>query len=333
MIDALFDEVDAALRDRVGWAMYDRAKVLERLGRPLDAEAAFDEIIERFGAADGVASLHAIRAHVSKAALLNSVERFGEAVGEADSAIIGARRWRGAEAGEQHARAAVIKTFALLHLGREADVLELTEAVVEALADQEHPATRRQVALLLYNRAYALERSGRREEAVLVLEALGERLLADDDDEASAVAAESLLSKGLILTELQRDDEALETFDELRERFGASESPRIQDAVANGLWAQARELAATGEVDHAIETYGWILDRFDEERRSVTVRQAVASSAYEAAILFQRAGLVSQARTMLEGLLSRFGDAVDLDIAAMIADGRRRLGSLPSDDD
>lgn len=333
--ESAYDEVvsrfgdldDPGLRASVGWAMYDKAKLCERLGRVDEALAIYDEIVSRFPASGGeIASAHSPRARVSKAALLNTTNRFALAIIEADKAISESLGRQG-EFEEQLARASLVKSYSLAELGQYSAILEVADLAFDALKDARDRGTRQQLALLVYNRAHALDKLGRKAEAAVVYRSAAALMAQDGDEWLQTTHASATLNEGMTLIELGRVGDGIEALDRLWPLLGESADTAVRAAVAKGAWAKARALSESGDPNGAVECYLAILGQFDDDSPP-TIQTVVAHAAYECGVLYERHGLHDEALTMLTGFIDRFRDVDGLDVFDLLEDAKRRVDVL-----
>jgi tetratricopeptide (TPR) repeat protein len=238
----------SAARIEAAQALVDRGIAFMVAGRPMEAVAAYDEVLLRFGDADSPRlAEQAARALVEKAFALALNDRDAEAIVLTNALIARLREDRAPHQPFLLAAALLNKGQALFNQGRCEEAVEVYDTLIAYYQDTHEPALRRCLALALVNKSEALGQLGSAEEAVAVFDELVAHY-ADDAiealDEAAArfkTATDSglreqlvavLYKRALVFAALHRHVEAAAAIDELIARFPDDDSPLISHVVS-----------------------------------------------------------------------------------------------------
>jgi tetratricopeptide (TPR) repeat protein len=259
------------------------------------------------------------RALINNAAILNELERCGEAIkvydevdnryGTADQAALRALG----------ATALVNKGEILDDLKRSDEAIELYDKVVSQYGTEEELVLRAPVARALCNKGHSLKELGRGNEAIAASNDVVSRYGTASEPELRQHVARALVTKGASLTALGRSDKAIATSnDEVILSMTLSDGrvipyytdedleQRIRDAPA--LLAKGVSLDELGRHDEAVAIYDKVVSYAEGISQFRSASQQLRQYAAKAR-LKRRACLNRQAITVYDEVIRRYGTA------------------------
>ncbi|MBI3693689.1 MAG: SIR2 family protein [Acidobacteria bacterium] len=270
---------DLPLQERAAKAFLYKGITLGSLGRPLEAIAAYDEVVRRFeDAVEAGLREQVAEALVNKGFTLGALNRSEEAIAVYDEAV---RRFGDAvEAGlrERVARALVSKGFRLGALNRSEEGIAVYDEVVRRFGDAVEAGLREEVAEALVNKGFRLGALNRSEEEIAVYDEVVRRFGDAVEAGLREQVARALVNKGFTLGDLNRSEEEIAVYDEVVRRFGDAVEASLRKQVAKALngigfaalcaakqsWASGDEQSARARLSYAGMRIAASLERWPE---------------------------------------------------------------------
>ncbi len=289
------------------------------LDRPDAADAAWEQLIDRFGASDALEiRVSVANASANKGALYGQLGELEAAVAVFDEVVV---RFGADDAQELQtvlARTLASKAIALEHLGEHAAAVAACNETVMRFSESDAPEIQGMVATALATKATVLGWLGEVEAAAAVFDEVLERFGTSDAPEVQLPIAQALLSK-VVASEPLGDAQAMVTTNEaLIKRFDASDSPGLQLAVAIAWVNKASALGRLGKTDDAIMICDQVVERFGAGD-SPEVRLLVAMALNCKAGLHLQAGNAAEAVAAWDRISKRFGDCEAPELSTQVA--------------
>ena len=234
-----------------------------RLDQPEAAAAAWEQVIERFGASDAPEIRGSVAAAwVSRGALHGQRGELEEAVAVFDEIVVLFGASNLPEIQALLAKTLVNKAIVLEQLGEHAAAAAACDDTVARFSGSDAPEIQGMVATALANKAVALQRLGEVEVATAAFDEVLERFGTSDAPEVQQPIVEALLSKVYVSGPLGDARATIAASDALLERFDASDSPEVQFPVAMARVAKASALGRLGKADVSIMICDEVVERF-----------------------------------------------------------------------
>jgi tetratricopeptide (TPR) repeat protein len=253
---------EAALRETVAMALYNKGTALSELERYEDAIAAYGDFVARFAGAAVSAREPVAMALINKGYMLGALGRHDDAIATYDDVVA---RFVGAvepTVREQVATALVNKGNRLVALGRNDDAIAAYDDVVARFAGATEPTVREQLVKALVNKGNRLVAFGRNNEAIAIYDDVVARFDGTSEPLLREGIARALVGKGYSLGDLGRPDEAIAAYDEVIARFTGVAEPSLREQVARALVGKGYRLGDLGRDDEAIAVYNDVVARF-----------------------------------------------------------------------
>ena len=239
--------------------------LLDEMGRPADAVAAYEEVIDRFGND----AIPAVRTQVARA-LFGRGDRWEILISPmmrsppttSCSRALATTPPRGC-ASRPPRRWSTRPSRSDAWSGRRTRSPSTT--CCSRASATTPPGLREQIAKALVGKAITLGRLERPEDAIAVYDVLLARF---GDDPAPGVreqAAKALVGKGVALGELERPEDEIAVYDELVARFGDDLTPGVREQAAAALLNKAITLGRLERPEDEIAVYDELLARFGDD--------------------------------------------------------------------
>lgn len=250
-----------------------------RLDRSASAMAAWNSVIERFGASEAPeVRLPVAMAWAHKGALHAQIGEYPAAVAACDEVVA---RFSDSDAPKIQgmvAEAMAHKAAALEQLGEPEAALATFDEVIERFGASDASEVRAPVARALLSKVIAPGPLGDAEATIAASEALTERFDASEAPEVQLPVAMALANKAFALGQLGRTDAAIAICDEVIERFGAGDPPEVRLPVAMALNCKAGLLGLLGDTAEAVTAWDQVIKHFgDSDAPELQGQVAVAS--------------------------------------------------------
>ena len=257
------DFATVAAASAVAKTLFGKATALAEGGRLEEAQAAWDEVVLKFGASEARADLDQVsmalvnkgkalgrlgRAEDALAAWNDVVRRFGTGDGEVMPTAV--------------ATALLCKGGLLADLGRPAEALAALDEVVARFGAGGVRALDGAVANALIGRAVALVELDRPRDALASCDEVLGRFGARRDPALLGEVAAAMVGRGHALVALNRPGEAMAAWGETAERFGTAGALRVQEQVAAALSNRGTALFQSGSAEEALVDFEAVVLRY-----------------------------------------------------------------------
>jgi tetratricopeptide (TPR) repeat protein len=292
-------------------ALSNKGLRLSQLGRSLEALAAYDDLVARFGKMTNLSlRAHVAKALINKGATLGALGRNEDAIVNYDDLLVRFGAATEIALREYVARALFDKGVALGRIGRSEDECAAYDDLLTRFATATELPLREHVAMALINKGGGFGRLGRSEEAIAVYDDLLIRFGTAPELPLREHVAMALLNKGVALSKLGRNEDAMAVYDDLLVRFGtATELPLLQH-VAGALVHKGIALGAMGHGERAIAAYNDLLIRFGTAS-GLPLREHVAVALFNKGIKLGELGRKEEEIAVYDDLLVRFDAAME----------------------
>jgi tetratricopeptide (TPR) repeat protein len=328
---------DEDTQRRIARAGLYEALTLANRSRFDEAVAAYDQVVQRFGASP----LPLVQEQVagtlfSKGATLSSLGRYDEAVVAYDA--LAARFSGSTEANvlEQVAKGLNNKGTALMALDGSDAVLAPFDEVVRLIAERPEPALQRQVAIAYFNKGVHVGSLGRIEESIADYDQVIGRFSASDDLILRQQVAKAMLNRGVQMGSLDRHDESLADYDEVVRRNAGTDDAELQDQVALALVNKGIRLSALGRPLDEIGAYDQVVQMFGAAVRPFIAGQ-VARALLNKGVVLGTLDRSEEALAVYDDIVARYGSQNDPNLravtAAALVNAAYRLSALERHDD
>ena len=296
-----------------------KAVACAHLGQPEAATAAWEQVIERFGASDAPAvRIPVAKAWANRGALHGHLGEYDAVVAVGDEFV---RRFAAAAEPEIQtlvARTLASKAAALEQLGEHAAAVAASDETVARFGDSDAPEIQGAVATALASKADVLERLGEPAAATAAFGEVLERFGDSDASEVQGPVVRALFSKVIASGPLGDANATIAASDELIERFDASDSPEVQLPVAVARVNKAVALGQLGETDAAIAICDEVVERFGADD-SPEARLPVAMALNCQANLQLQTDNTAAAVATWDQVIERFGNSDALELSPLVA--------------
>ena len=278
------------------------------LGQPEAAVAAWEQVIERFGASHAPEVRHAVAmAWANKGTLHGQLGEPEAAVAACDKMLEHFGASDRPEIQAPVAMALVSKGTALGQIGNTDAAMVMFDEVVERFGASGVPEAQAAVAGALVGKGHVLERSGNAEAALAVFGEVVTRFGDKDVPEIRALVATALVDQGAALDQLGEAG-AVAAFDEVIERFGTDDAPEIQADVARALLHKVVAQGPLGDAEATIAACDALIERFDESD-APEIQLPVAMAWTNKAFALGQLGNAQAAIAICDEVVRRFGDS------------------------
>ena len=295
----------------IAWAFLMKAVAHEALGDSEAAIAAFDEVIERFGASEAPE----IQVLMAEALFYKGVTQLGEpeaAIAAFDEMI---ERFGASEAPEiQVLMAKALFYKGATQLGEPEAAIAAFDEVIERFGASEVLEIQVLMAKALFYKGVTREDLGDFEAAIAAFDEVIERFGASEAPEIQVLMAKALFYKGV--THLGEPEAAIAAFDEVIERFGASEAPEIQVLMAKALFYKG--VTQLGEPEAAIAAFDEVIERFGASE-APEIQVLMAEALFYKGVARGKLGDFEAAIAAFDEVIERFGASEVLEIQVLMA--------------
>ena len=298
-----------------------------RMSRPEAAVAAWEQVIERFGASHAPEVRHAVAiAWANKGILHGQLGEPEAAVAACDEMLQHFGASDRPEIQAPIARALGNKGVALGQIGNADAAMVMFDEVVERFGANSVPEVQAAVAGALVGKGHVFERNGNAEAALAVFGEVVTRFGDNDVPEIRALVATALADKGAALEQLGDAGAATAASDELIERFGTDDAPEIQAKVARALLHRVGAPGPLGDAEATIAASDALIERFDASDVP-DVWPPVAMAWVNKAFALGQLGRTEAAIAICDEVVRRFGDsdAPEVQEQVAVASFNRRL--------
>jgi tetratricopeptide (TPR) repeat protein len=319
----------------VAQALMKKAFQLGALERSEDAIAVCNEVVDRFGAAEGLALREGVAsALIYKGIWLSKLQRSEDAIAAYDDVL---KRFGSAQEPtlrERVARALINKGIRLGALARSEDAIAVYDDVVSRFGEDEELKVREGVARALVNKGTRLGSLGRSEEAIAVYEQVVSRFGTAEAHSLLEQVGRALINKGFRLGLLGRSEEAIAIYGEVVSRFGETDDPALRERVARALANKGARLSLLGRNEEAVAVYNEILSRFRADKE-LALREQVARALTNKGFGLGLLGRNEEAITVYDEVVNFFGTSeipeIREQVEAALLNKGVRLGALGRD--
>lgn len=304
-----------ATQKQVAQALLNESGVLHQLGKPVEALAASDEMLGRFGASSDPEVLQWVALAVyNKGLALMILGRVEEALSTINDDLIKRLEGDSNPQVREYAPAALyFKGTALLSLGRFDEALTiLADGLIKRLESATNPQVRGLASAAEYNRGLALLDLGRFDDALAMFDDnLVKRLEASNLPQVSALVPAAQYNRGVALLNLARFDEALVAFDDdVIKRLEASTLPQVRELVPAAIYSRGVALLYLGRFEEALAALdeGLIENLEGATRREV--RELAPAARFNRGVALLNLGRFDDALALFnDALVERLGAA------------------------
>ena len=295
-----------------------------RLDRPEEADAVWEQLIERFGASDAPEiRVSVAKAWANRGALQVQLRELEAGVATCDETVA---RFSDSDAPEIQgtvATALVTKAIALEWLGEVKAAAAAIDEVLERFGTSDAPEVQQPIARALLSKVFASEPLGDAQATITASDALIKRFDASDLPEIQSSVAMAWVNKASALGRLGETDDAIMICDQVVERFKAGDPPEVRLPVAMALNFKASLHLQAGNTAEAVAAWDRISERFgSSEEPELSVQ--VALSTISKRLARGQPGDLGEVMTIYDGVVESFGESVAaqirLPIAALLTD-------------
>jgi tetratricopeptide (TPR) repeat protein len=310
-LEALDSAIEAQVDDIAARAGILRGIVLWSQERREDADAAYQQVIDRYGeATDPSLRVAAAGALIWQAMMKggeDAVARYQRVIDTyGDDPDRGVRR--------QVAWALQLQGTALRGLRRSDDALAAQQRVIDHYGADPEPGFRGIVAEAVRGQGDVLKDLGRPEDALAAYQRVIDRYGDAPEDSAHRVALEALRRQGDVLKDLGRPEDALAAYQRVIDRAGDHPDEVERGVVAQALRGQGDVLKKLGRPEDALVAYQRVIDRHDKGSDRPFLREQKVWALYEQGTVLKELGRWDDAVASYQQVVARYGD--DLDAAS-----------------
>ncbi len=261
--------------DDFGFARFNEAYALGKLGRQQDAIAAYDAVIERYDSKNEPELREwAVIARVNKGVELAQSEKLKEAIDVWDDVI---QRYE--DSTEPTLQAHVInarfkKAHVLGQLGRRPEAIAVYDAVITRHEASTAPELQEWVARALVNKGVEIALSEQFQKAIDIWDDVIQRFGASEVPALQEHVANALYNKASALMPLGQYGAVIAACDDLIERYDQDERPEMREIIRSAYFYKARAYARMGQTQQAFSALqamhlaGYLLDFAEIEQHS-----------------------------------------------------------------
>jgi len=298
---------DAVVQRTVASARLNQGFVLlERLGRPEDALAVYEDLMARLEDADAPQLRDTLsKATAGRLTCLRRLRRVVDA--EELSADVRDAVREQVKQGRKHGDA-----------GEPHEAIALFDEVLAAHAASPHAELRRQCARALAHKAFCLIALERFSEVIAAADTMDACYGADAATAMQEQVALCLQYKSTALDRLGRPEDEMRVHDEIVARWGDSDLPELRGRVAGALFRKGMALRQAGQLKAAVACYDEVIGRTAVARESTLQLWAAKSMINKAKALEKLGDTAGQAKAY-RVLMARFGDSGDVALRERVA--------------
>jgi tetratricopeptide (TPR) repeat protein/predicted transcriptional regulator len=305
--------------EQVANALVNKGIALRTMGKPDEAVATYDSVVERFGSSKNETLLVlVVVALFSKGVALRAMGKPDEAVTAYDSVV---ERF-GSSKNEfllmLVATALFIKGVTMRAMGKPDEEVAAYDSVVERFGSSDNESFLEKVAGVLCLKGGTLRAMGKPDEAVTAYDSVVERFGASEDERLLEKVATALVNKGITLGAMGKPAEAVTAFDSVVERFGASEDERLLEKVAKALVNKGATLRAMGKPDVAVTAFDSVVERFGDSEDE-RLLEGVARALVNKGVTLGDMGKPHEEVTAYDSVVERFGASEDERLLELVA--------------
>jgi tetratricopeptide (TPR) repeat protein len=310
---SLRDESDPHLRDIMGKALVNLARLAIELNRPVRAVEIYDAVLARFdGATEPRLRDHFGGALASKAATLRGMGSVQDAIRIFDDVVARFSNDPDPVMQVHAARALLGKGVTLGVRGRGTDVLD---EVVVRYGYADDPTLRAQAAEALWWKGSILRPS---DGWVQALDEVITRFAGDP--ELREQVARALVDKAIGFALTGRDDDAATLIDEAVERFADALEPDVRAHAARAMNESGWILRRQGRAAQAAQAFDQIVDRFGRDPE-LKLREQVVAALCHKGLMYELLGQHDHADEAYQQVEERFTNAPELPLQRQLAEG------------
>jgi tetratricopeptide (TPR) repeat protein len=322
---------EAALREEVAKALFNKGLTLGGRGDSAGEIATYDELIARFGEAREPA----LREMIAKALFNKSVTLGDAGDGPGQLAAYDELIARFGEAPESVLRKQVAialfnKGVRLGMGGDSAGEIAVYDEVIARFGEDPEPALRERVAAALYNKGVTLGEGGDAASAITTFDELIARFGEALEPNLRDTIAAALYNRGVAFGERGKSADAIAAYDELFARFGDATEGEGRELVAQALFNKGVQLGAGGDSAGAIATYDELITRFGGAPEP-TIREQVAMALFNKGHKLAVDGDSPGAIATYDDLIARFDEAPEPALREEVAKALFNKGSTLDD--
>ncbi len=241
MIQKFSDSNELFIQDLVARALFNKASMLKKLGKPERAVEVYDNIVKR----NDDRKEPRLRKYVSRALFLKAYDlgKLGcseEAITVYNDIIKRFDSDDGSVSQVQAAETLFNITAELRKLGRTEDILISYDALIEKFSDSGELLVQVQVAKSLLNKAGILLLEFKKlKDAIVVYDKAIELFGNTNELMLQKIITNMTFVKAVVLRESGQIKEAIDVYDDFIERFDGSDEPFLQEHVARALDSKA----------------------------------------------------------------------------------------------
>ncbi|MBN8228073.1 tetratricopeptide repeat protein [Corallococcus macrosporus] len=224
---------EARLKERVAYALFNKAKAFSDAGRFSEAVAAYDDFLTRFGqAVEDVLKERVAGALIGKGLSLEGAGKVADGVAVYEEIV---RRFGGEEQsgmGDMVAVALFRKGSCCYDIGRYVDSVEAYSELIRRIESAPKAGSDGMLALALTGKANSLSDGGRWAESLVVYDEVERRFGEASDSYLRMSVARAMHGKGEALQREGKRSEAIGVYDEIIKRYAGSSEQELKDLVA-----------------------------------------------------------------------------------------------------
>ncbi len=293
--------------------------VLGALGRPVDALAAYSDLVRRFGDAEESFFKQLIaETLVNRGVVLDDLNRHDEGIASYREVVTRFDDARDPELRVQVAAALFNVACSMAELGRSDDQLAAYDEMLRRFEHERGPKMDVLVAKTLMGRGVLLKGAERIDESAAaymkVVEIFGDSL----QPELREIVAAALTYHADALLQAGDFEKALIVSEDLLRRFDHANEIELQQRVAVALINNGRALDRLGRSAEASAAYDAVTIRFSD-RREPALRAAVATALLDKGLMFDEMKRPDEAVATYDEVALRFGEATDSTLRLLMA--------------
>jgi tetratricopeptide (TPR) repeat protein len=309
----------AANGKRTGLVLVNTGAILTNLGRPEEAIAVYDEVLDRFGTdPDPLPRTRVAWALRNKGLVLGSLGRQSQAIAVFDDLIARYGTDPDPHLREPVATALFNQGRALADLGKTDKAIASYDDMVTRYGTDPDPDLRVNVAGALVFKGIALKMSGRAAEAVAACDEVVTRFGTDPDPALRKKVATALVFKGIFLDWLDRGQEAVAAFDDVVARYGTDPDPDLREQVAQAQVNKGIALDCLDRPHEAVAAYDEVVTRYGTDP-DPELRKKVATALVKKGRALGRVDRPQEAVAAYDEVVTRYGTGPDPELRKEVA--------------
>jgi tetratricopeptide (TPR) repeat protein len=297
---------DSSSTDLAASAGVNLGVVLGELGRPQEALAAYQQVIDDYRDDPSPALREQVaRALYNRGATLGKLGRPQEALAAYQQVIDDYRDDPSPALREQVARALNNRGIRLGRLDRQQDALAAYQQLIDDYRDDPSPALREQVARALNNRGIRLGRLDRQQDALAAYQQLIDDYRDDPSPALRKQVARALNNRGVTLGQLNRPQQALAAYQQLIDDY--RDDPSLREQVATALNSRGVILGQLNRPQEELTAYQRLIDDYRDDP-SPAVREQVAWALYNRGVRLGQLDRPQEALAAYQQLIDDYRD-------------------------